>query len=266
MDTRRKIAVAGATGRVGHHIVDVLSSEGHDVVPMARALGVDVITGAGLAEALVGVDAIIDVATGPSPEEDAATEFFTTAARNLQDAGSRAGVERMVVVSIIGIDKLSHGYNVAKLAHEDAAFAGPVPATVLRAAQFHEFVAQLMEWGSQGDVSYVPEMRTQLVAARTVARALADLAVAPDFEPGSIGEIAGPARGEPGRGGEAARRPPRRDAPDRGRHRPVRSRRRDDGVGRAAPRTRRRSRRPHVRGMAELGRVRRPARPHDLTT
>ena len=192
MDTRRKIAVAGATGRVGRHIVDVLSSDGHEVVPMARALGVDVITGAGLAEALVGVDAVIDVATGPSPEEDAATEFFTTAARNLQDAGSRAGVERMVVVSIIGIDKLSHGYNVAKLAHEDVAFAGPVPATVLRAAQFHEFVAQLMQWGSQGDVSYVPEMRTQLVAARTVARALADLAVAPDFEPGSIGEIAGP--------------------------------------------------------------------------
>jgi hypothetical protein len=35
---------------------------------------------------------------------------------------------------------------------------------------------QLVEWGRQGDVSYVPKMRTQLVAARTVAEALADLA------------------------------------------------------------------------------------------
>ena len=47
---------------------------------------------------------------------------------------------------------------------------------MLRAAQFHEFVAQLMEWGARGEVTYVPRMRTQLVAARTVAEALADLA------------------------------------------------------------------------------------------
>ncbi|HZP29193.1 MAG TPA: epimerase, partial [Acidimicrobiia bacterium] len=133
-----------------------------------------------------------DAATGPSPDEREATEFFTTAARNLQEAGARAGATRMVVVSIIGIDKLSHGYNVAKLAHEQTAFAGPVPAAVLRAAQFHEFVAQLMLWGTQGDVSYVPNMRTQLVAARTVAGALADLATGSGFEAGAITEIAGP--------------------------------------------------------------------------
>ena len=42
----KKIAVAGATGRVGHHVVDVLRERGHDVVPMSRAQGVDVITAA----------------------------------------------------------------------------------------------------------------------------------------------------------------------------------------------------------------------------
>jgi hypothetical protein len=66
----------------------------------------------------------------------------------------------------------------------------------LRAAQFHEFVPQLVEWGSQGEVSYVPRMRTQLVAARTVAEALADLAIRSDPALGSPGapilEIAGP--------------------------------------------------------------------------
>jgi hypothetical protein len=36
---------------------------------------------------------------------------------------------------------------------------------VLRAAQFHEFVGQLLEWGKRGDVSYVPKMRTQRVEA-----------------------------------------------------------------------------------------------------
>ena len=83
--------------------MDVLEERGHEAVAMSRASGVDVITGDGLAAALVGVDTIIDVATGPSPEQQAATEFFTTAARNLQQAGVEAGVQRIVVVSIIGI-------------------------------------------------------------------------------------------------------------------------------------------------------------------
>jgi uncharacterized protein YbjT (DUF2867 family) len=76
---KQKIAVAGATGRVGSHVVDVLRAAGHDVVPMSRTHGVDIITGEGLAEALTGVDTIVDTATGPSPEQQAATEFFTTA-------------------------------------------------------------------------------------------------------------------------------------------------------------------------------------------
>ena len=41
-----RIAVAGATGRVGRHVVDVLHEGGHDVVAISRANGVDVITGA----------------------------------------------------------------------------------------------------------------------------------------------------------------------------------------------------------------------------
>jgi uncharacterized protein YbjT (DUF2867 family) len=192
MDAAQRIAVAGATGRVGRHVVDVLTERGHDVVPIARSHGVDVITGEGLAAALAGVDCVVDAATGPSPEQDAATAFFTTAARNLQEAGERAGVGRMIVVSIIGTDRFSGGYGAAKMAHEQAALVGPVPVHVLRAAQFHEFVAQLVEWGTQGEVSYVPRMRTQLVAARTVAEALADLATADRLPDHPVSEVAGP--------------------------------------------------------------------------
>jgi uncharacterized protein YbjT (DUF2867 family) len=193
METR-KIAVAGATGRVGRHVVDLLESDGHHVVSMSRSSGVDLVTGEGLAEGLKGVDSVVDAATGNSPDQEAATRFFTTAARNLQEAAGRAGVRRIVVVSIIGIDRFSGGYNAAKLAHERTLLAGPVPVRVLRAAQFHEFVEQFVEWGSQGEVSYVPEMRTQLVAARTVAQALAALATGPEPAPGPepILEIAGP--------------------------------------------------------------------------
>ena len=198
MQAGKRIAVAGATGRVGSHVVDVLESGGHDVVAMSRSTGVDVVTGDGVAAALQGVDCIIDTASGPSPDERAATEFFIAATRNLQETGERAGVRRIVVVSIIGCDRFSSGYNAAKVAHERAMLAGPIPATILRASQFHEFVAQLVEWGRQGDASYVPEMRTQLVAARSVAEVLADLATRPQPStvPGSsrapILEIAGP--------------------------------------------------------------------------
>jgi uncharacterized protein YbjT (DUF2867 family) len=192
MSSTKKIAVAGATGRVGHHVVDVLTERGHEVVPISRTHGVDVITGAGLAEALVGVECIVDTATGPSPEREAATEFFTTATKNLQDAGHPAGVQRIIVVSIINTDQLRGGYSLAKVAHEQAMLAGPVPARVLRAAQFHEFVEQLVQWGTRGDVAYVPQMRTQLVAARTVAEALAELALDANSAPGPTLEVAGP--------------------------------------------------------------------------
>ncbi len=193
MHERRKIAVAGATGRVGRHVVDVLESGGHVVVPMSRASGVDVITGDGLAEALAGVDCIIDAATWPTPDQEEATAFFTTATRNLQENGERAGVRRIVVVSIIGIDRFTGGYQAAKVAHEQAMLAGPIPVRILRAAQFHEFVPELLDWGRQGEVSYVPKMRTQLVAARTVAEALANLATGPEESSGApIPEMAGP--------------------------------------------------------------------------
>jgi uncharacterized protein YbjT (DUF2867 family) len=188
-----RIAVAGATGRVGRHVVDVLEGDGHEVVAISRSQGVDVITRDGIAAALDGVESVIDAATGPSAEQGAATEFFTTAARNLQEAGSRAGVRQMVVVSIIGTDKFTAGYGAAKLAHERASLAGPVPARILRAAQFHEFVEVLMAWGRRGEMCYLPPMRTQLVAARTVAEALAALAVAPQPAAGEpVSEIAGP--------------------------------------------------------------------------
>jgi uncharacterized protein YbjT (DUF2867 family) len=189
----KKIAVAGATGRVGRHVVDVLEEQGHEVVRMSRTTGVDVTTGEGLDEALDGVEAIVDAATFPTPDEQAATEFFTAATRNLQAAGERAGVQRIVVVSIIGTDKQTRGYGAAKAAHERAMLEGPIPATILRAAQFHEFVEQLVDWSRQGDVAYVPRMRTQLVAARTVAEELATLAIDGAPTPAApFPEIAGP--------------------------------------------------------------------------
>jgi uncharacterized protein YbjT (DUF2867 family) len=198
VNTGGKIAVAGATGRVGRHVVDVLAEQGHEVVAISRSAGVDVVTGEGLADALSGVECVVDASSGASPEEQAATDFFTAATRNLQQVGARAGVRRIVVVSIIGTDRFTAGYGAAKQAHERAMLAGPIPATIVRAAQFHEFVPQLMEWGREDGTIYLPKMRTQLVAARTVAETLADIATGrgPAAARGANGtpilEIAGP--------------------------------------------------------------------------
>jgi uncharacterized protein YbjT (DUF2867 family) len=197
-----KIAVAGATGRVGRHIVDVLTERGHEAVPVSRSTGVNVFTGTGLAETLSGVERIIDAVGGvpdgmddaAAQDKEAAATFFTTAARNMQQVGERAGVRQAVLVSIIGIDKLTIGHPAAKLDHERAWLAGPVPVRIMRSDIFHEFVPQMLDWGRQGDVAYVPRMRTQPIAARTVADALVDLATVGDEgpAPGSIVEIAGP--------------------------------------------------------------------------
>jgi len=193
MQGNGKIAVVGATGRVGWHVADLLAAQGWDVARIARSAGVDIISGEGLAEALRDATVIIDLAGGRSPEQAAATEFWMTATRNLREAGERAGVRRIVTISIIGTDRFKTGYNAAKYLHEQTTLAGSIPARVLRAAQFHEFVPQMMEWGRHGEITYMPKMPTQLVAARTVAGALVALATdANAAADGTITEIAGP--------------------------------------------------------------------------
>jgi len=197
----QKIAVTGATGRVGSPLVEILEQRGHEVAPIARSRGVDVVSGEGLEEALAGAETIIDTATGASPDEEEATAFFTASARNLQRAGAAAGAKRIVVVSIIGIDKLAGldpqplavgGYYAAKVAQEKTLLEGPLPVRIVRAAQFHEYVDQLVGWTIQDGVAHLPVWPTQLVAAGVVAEALADAAEEPEIKNGKITEIAGP--------------------------------------------------------------------------
>ncbi|HEV3376296.1 MAG TPA: hypothetical protein VG126_03365 [Thermoleophilaceae bacterium] len=74
------------------------------------------------------------------------------------------------------------------MAQEQTLLEGPLPVRIVRAAQFHEFVDPLVGWTIQDGVAYLPEMRTQLVAARVVSETLADAAALPN--PGA--KLAGP--------------------------------------------------------------------------
>ncbi|HEX4865862.1 MAG TPA: NAD-dependent epimerase/dehydratase family protein, partial [Acidimicrobiales bacterium] len=65
-DNPLKIAVIGASGLIGTKVVERLTARGHEVVASSRATGLDVLTGEGLADALAGAQALVDVTNSPS--------------------------------------------------------------------------------------------------------------------------------------------------------------------------------------------------------
>ena len=146
----QKIAVAGATGRLGRPVVDILESRGHDVVPISRSQGVDVITGEGSTRPWPASRRSSTSPPGPRPSSRPRRSSSRPRRATCRRPGARAGVRRLVVVSIIGIDAFAGGYNAAKVAHEQAAAAGPIPARIVRAAQFHEFVEGAHALGHAG--------------------------------------------------------------------------------------------------------------------
>lgn len=183
-----KIAVAGGTGVVGRHVVDVARERGHDVVVLARAEGVDLTTGAGLAERLAEVDAVVDVTSTRAQKREAAEAFFGGVTRHLQEAGAA----HVVALSIVGIDDVDTGYYAGKRLQEKVLAEGAVPWSVLRATQFHEFAEQALQFVKVGPFSLVPRMLSQPVAAREVAEALVGIAEAGPS--GRVADLAGPER------------------------------------------------------------------------
>jgi uncharacterized protein YbjT (DUF2867 family) len=174
-----KIAVAGGTGHVGTHVVDVAQQRGHDVVVLTRGRGVDLVTGDGVPGALVGVDVVIDVTSTTTLDSARSVAFFEAVTRTLLAAEEEAGVGHHVALSIVGIESAPEGYYAGKLGQERLVRHGPIPWTILRATQFHEFAEQIYERAKVGPVHVAPIMRTQPIAAREVAEHLIELAEGP---------------------------------------------------------------------------------------
>jgi uncharacterized protein YbjT (DUF2867 family) len=186
-----RIAVAGGTGVVGRHVVQAALDAGHEAVVISRRTGVDARTGMGLSGALEGVDVIVDAANQVSTGRAKATTFFEEVTGNLQSVGAAQGVSRLVTLSIVGIDRVpGFGYYQAKLAHEAAAGKGPLPVSIVRATQFHEFPAQVLARLHLGPLGAMPVMRVQPVSARAVGQFLVQVATSP--ADGTTVEIAGP--------------------------------------------------------------------------
>jgi len=186
-----KITVIGASGLIGTKVVDLLTAEGHEVVAASRSSGVDVLTGDGLAAALAGANALVDVTNSPSFDDDPVMEFFTTSTTNLVAAAKAAGVGHYVALSIVGVDGLpGSGYMRAKVVQENIITESGVPYTILRATQFAEFTDAITDSMTVGNEVRVPDALIQPVAADQVA---AEVARAGAAEPlNSIVNIGGP--------------------------------------------------------------------------
>ncbi len=179
-----RIAVAGGTGLVGREVVRLLE----DPVVIARATGVDLLTGEGLDTALAGVEAVIDVTSTTTDDPRA---FFEASTTRLLEAEQRAGVRHHVVLSIVGVDRVpDNAHHCGKVRQEQLALAGPIPATIVRATQFHEFGAQVASWTRDGDTATIPPLLVQPIAVADLAAVLVEVAAGTGA--GEVIEVAGP--------------------------------------------------------------------------
>jgi len=188
-----KIVVIGGTGLIGSGVVNKLRAHGHEAVPAAPSLGINSITGEGLAEAMKGTSVVVDVSNSPSFEDAAVLSFFETSTRNLLAAEAAAGVGHHVALSIVGIDRSpDNGYFKSKIAQEAMIAAGPIPYSIVRSTQFFEFVDGIADSASAGNDVHMAPVAFQPIAADDVSTAVAKAAVGAPLN-GRM-EIAGPER------------------------------------------------------------------------
>jgi uncharacterized protein YbjT (DUF2867 family) len=186
-----RIAIAGATGRVGQLTVAALERDGHQTAPISRGTGADAYTGAGLDDALRGVDVVIDTINIPSADEAEIVDFFGTTTGNLLAAGERAGVRHHVLLSIVGIERGQHGPHYAgKREQERLVTEGAVPWSIVRATQFHDFAAMVAGWTLKDGAANIAPLLVQPIDIADVAASLAEIAIGEPLN-GKL-DIAGP--------------------------------------------------------------------------
>ncbi len=183
------IAIAGGTGALGAQVVDAVRRRNLTPVVIARSRGIDLTTGAGLDEALVGVEAVIDASNVAALRAKTSIAFFEAATGHLLAAGERAGVRHHVAVSIVGCQDVDFPYYLGKRRQEELVGQGPVPWTIMRATQFHEFAGQILD-RSRGPLALVPKMLSQPVAANQLAELLVETAMGSPL--GRAPDVGGP--------------------------------------------------------------------------
>ena len=189
-----KILVIGGTGLVGKGVSKKLESMGNEVIVGAPSSGINVLTGEGLAKALMGTEIVIDLSNSQSPDDQIALDFFRTAAEHLIKAEKLAAIKHHLVLSIVGTDRAQHiGYLQAKKYQEDAVIESGIPYTIIRSTQFHEHVSTIIAIQGEGRNVHVSTIDYQPIALQDVVGYVVMFAL--EQPKNKIVEIAGPDRG-----------------------------------------------------------------------
>jgi uncharacterized protein YbjT (DUF2867 family) len=194
---KMKTTVIGASGFIGRKIVKFLESQGHEVTAAARP-GVDVLTGAGLTDAVKDADTVIDVTNSPTFDADA-YNFFKTSPPNIIKAirESAPKLRHFTILSVVGLELVNSDYFKAKLIQEDLVRKSGIPFTIVRATQFYEFVDAIaqsfpVEKDAETGIEYVratPRL-FQPISGDDVAEQVARISLGQPHN--DIVEIAGP--------------------------------------------------------------------------
>lgn len=186
------ILLTGGTGTLGRLVlprlhaawpaVRVLSRRPHDDLPGITYVRGDMATGEGLDAALDGVETVLHLAGNAKGD--------TVAAQVLVDHAHRAGVQHLVAISVVAADAVPYRYFREQAGMERVIAAAQVPWTVLRAAQFHDFVLAFVQKLAVLPVVPVPNMYAQSVDADEVAERLVNLTLAAPA--GRVADLVGP--------------------------------------------------------------------------
>jgi uncharacterized protein YbjT (DUF2867 family) len=180
------ILVTGGTGALGTPTVALLKDAGHDIRVLSRKPGPymgDLTSGAGLAEAFAGVDTVLHLATSAGSKDTAQT-------RNAVNAARAAGVSHFIYISIVGVDAVPYPYYKSKLASERIIESSDLPFTILRATQFHSFIAMFIKLQRRLPVILAVDVPDQPIAVEEVAVRLVELVKAGPS--GRVADIGGP--------------------------------------------------------------------------
>lgn len=203
---RAPVLVTGASGVLGRCVVEELLTSSipvralthrRDVDLPEAAAGIparlehvtgDLGTGAGLDAALDGVEAVIHCAGNPKD----ARRVDVEGTRRLVDAlDAWAPSAHLVHVSIVGCFENPYPYYRAKADAENVVEAWHGRASIVRATQFHPFVAQLVRGAGARALGAVEDIEMSPVDPRWVATKLVDVASLLTSLPTPM-ELAGP--------------------------------------------------------------------------
>lgn len=200
-----RILVVGGTGLAGREVAAEAVRRGFEVrvlsrhkpaadsaafVPGADYVIGDVVSTAGLDEALEGVDVVIDTLDGKAGKS---RQTLSVGAINLVAAAAKARVRRAVLLSIVNVDQAALGYYEAKAFQEQVYKNSPVETVIVRTTQFHNLVAMFV--GATAPIGLylaVQGASFQPISVPDAAKALVDAAAAPQVADDGMISVGGP--------------------------------------------------------------------------